>query len=145
MHNDSLLFYPPDSTLAKAFYFSNRPNSDINLIDSFFIVLESIPLKAPITLKCSATVSSLKRISLYGHKPTIFEACYLFKPNMLIYPEEGCSIPVSIDIVVVFPAPFYPSNANIYPFYISKDIWSTAVISSNFFAKLVINIYSLDA
>ena len=43
-------------------------------------------------------------------------------------PEDGGKRPVRIDIVVVFPAPLWPSNAVICPLYICSDRPSTATL-----------------
>src|SRR3989344_959403 len=52
-----------------------------------------------------------------------------------IVPELGFNKVVSIRIVVVFPAPFGPKNANISPLLTSKEILFTAIKSLNFFTK----------
>ena len=43
-------------------------------------------------------------------------------------PPVGLSNPVSVDIVVVLPAPLWPSKAKIYPEYIVIEALSTATL-----------------
>src|SRR5688572_30724539 len=50
-------------------------------------------------------------------------------------PALGASSPVSILIVVVFPAPFGPRNPKISPSSTSKVTWSTATNSPNIRVK----------
>jgi hypothetical protein len=54
---------------------------------------------------------------------------YVFKlyPAIQAFPLVGPNIPVNIDISVVLPAPFGPSNPNISPFLILrlKDLVAT--------------------
>ena len=49
-------------------------------------------------------------------------------PSMWAEPEEGGNKPVSIDIVVVLPAPLCPSRAVIWPLKMFKDSSSTATL-----------------
>ena len=51
------------------------------------------------------------------------------KPLIVAFPSVGFSIPVSILIQVVFPAPFGPANPTISPGLISKESPSTALKS----------------
>lgn len=64
-------------------------------------------------------------------------------PNTFAFPNEGSINPVSIDKVVVFPAPLWPSKANIYPLYIFKLTPFTAALLPNFFFKFLIIKHSL--
>jgi hypothetical protein len=52
------------------------------------------------------------------------------KPSTSISPERGCSCPVSILIVVDFPAPFGPRKPKISPGSTEKLTWSTARFSA---------------
>ena len=49
-------------------------------------------------------------------------------PSTWAEPEEGGNKPVSIDIVVVLPAPLCPSRAVIWPLKMFKDSSSTATL-----------------
>jgi hypothetical protein len=76
-----------------------------------------VPLNEANNLKCSSGVSNSNNTSCYGHTPNIIlTSCIYSKiliPKTSAYPFVGSISPVSIDIVVVFPAPLWPSNANI--------------------------------
>ena len=62
-------------------------------------------------------------------------------PPTVISPAVESIRPVSIEIVVVFPAPLCPSKAVIYPSYISKFKSSTALTPSSYsFVSPLINI-----
>jgi len=54
---------------------------------------------------------------------------------MEMCPASGVSRPVSILMVVVFPAPFGPRNPNSSPSGTLKEISSTAVIAPNRFVN----------
>lgn len=49
-------------------------------------------------------------------------------PLMCAEPEVGGKRPVKIEMVVVFPAPLWPSRAVICPLYICSDSPSTATL-----------------
>ena len=53
---------------------------------------------------------------------------------MLTLPPSGVRMPVSIFIVVDFPAPLGPTKAVICPSGISKETLSTAVLKDFFFS-----------
>src|SRR5690242_2125083 len=71
--------------------------------------------------------------------PKLCRACAGFfigsSPSSDNSPLVGGNSVVSILIVVVFPAPFGPKNANTSPFCTSNDTLSTAVNSPNFFTS----------
>jgi len=77
------------------------------------------PLKVAKSLKCSITLKSGKRTLCYGQNPMIFLISSISfstsNPKASAQPEVMSSNPVSMEIVLVFPAPFCPSNAKIYP------------------------------
>src|SRR5437660_12148667 len=50
------------------------------------------------------------------------------KPATVAVPEVGNRNPVSMRIVVVFPAPFGPRKPTISPFATSKETWLTATV-----------------
>lgn len=82
--------------------------------------------------KCSLTVSRSKRTLCCGQSPKLsridsMSVSILF-PLTCAEPEEGGKRPVRMDIVVVFPAPLWPSNAVIWPLYIWSDSPSTATL-----------------
>jgi hypothetical protein len=57
------------------------------------------------------------------------------KPLTLAVPDVGFKMVHSIEIVVVFPAPFGPSKPKISPFSILMLRLSTAVSPLNFFVR----------
>lgn len=52
----------------------------------------------------------------------------MLKPAIQAFPEVGLKSPVNIEIVVVLPAPFGPSNPNTSPFLIFKQNFYTAIL-----------------
>ena len=56
-------------------------------------------------------------------------------PNTSAFPDVGLSKPVSMESVVVLPAPLCPSSANIYPLYIVKFVPFTAFFGPNSFTS----------
>lgn len=106
-----------------------------------------MPLKEANNLKCSSGVSRSKRTSCYGQTPSIILNSFIFSniffPKTLALPYCGSINPVSIDKVVVFPAPLWPRSANIYPLYIVKSTPFTAILFPNFFFKSLIIKHSL--
>ena len=59
-------------------------------------------------------------------------------PITSAFPEVGLRSPVSIDKVVVFPAPLCPKSANICPLYIVMFTPLTASLSPNLLTKFFI-------
>src|SRR5439155_14717180 len=69
-------------------------------------------------------------------------------PATVAVPEVGNRKPVSMRIVVVFPAPFGPRKPTISPFATSKEMWSTARVRAYLFVSsltLIIRISSREA
>lgn len=64
-------------------------------------------------------------------------------PNTDALPLLGSNNPVSIDMVVVLPAPLWPRSANIYPLYIVMLVLSTATLVPNSFLSPLILRHSL--
>ena len=62
----------------------------------------------------------------------------MFMPNTFALPSDGSINPVNIDSVVVFPAPLWPSSANICPLYRVKSNPFTAILSPKFFLSYLI-------
>src|SRR5271169_4970773 len=56
-------------------------------------------------------------------------------PATVAVPAVGGRKHVSIRIVVVLPAPLGPKNPTICPFWISKEMWSTAVLRAYLFVS----------
>ena len=61
------------------------------------------------------------------------------KPAIVISPLSGFNIPQSIFMVVDLPAPLGPMYPTISPFFISKEISSTACTSLYFLLISVLN------
>ena len=59
----------------------------------------------------------------------------ILSPRALAEPLVAYKSPVSIEMVVVFPAPLCPSKANICPLYIDTFEFSTATFSPKVFLK----------
>src|SRR5271170_8348469 len=57
------------------------------------------------------------------------------KPATIAVPAVGGRKHVSIRMVVVLPAPLGPKKPTIWPFWISKEIWSTAVLRAYLFVS----------
>ena len=82
--------------------------------------------------KCSFTVSLSKRTLCCGHSPKLSRmasmSVNILWPLIWAEPDVGGKRPVRIDMVVVFPAPLWPSKAVICPLYICSDSPSTATL-----------------
>lgn len=82
--------------------------------------------------KCSLTVSLSNRTLCWGHSPRLSRmasiSVNILLPFMWAEPDVGGKRPVRIDMVVVFPAPLWPSKAVICPLYIWSDNPSTATL-----------------
>src|SRR5580693_2724435 len=57
------------------------------------------------------------------------------KPATIAVPAVGGIKHVSIRMVVVLPAPLGPKKPTIWPFWISKEMWSTAVLRAYLFVS----------
>src|SRR5438445_5858287 len=62
------------------------------------------------------------------------------KPLTVAFPSVIGRIVMSIEIVVVFPAPFGPRSPKISPLRISRSIWSTATRSPKRFVRPLVAI-----
>ena len=139
---ESFLFWPPDRVLASWSYYCVKPISKIILWTSFSIWSFETPLKAANSLKWSFGVKKSNRTSCWGHTPRIFLISSIFWkisiPLIWAVPFEGCIKPDSIESVVVFPAPLWPSSANIYPLYIVMLVLCTAIfLPKHFLSPLI--------
>src|SRR5258706_4589913 len=67
---------------------------------------------------------------------TLSGSCTTSKPPTSAVPEVGSSIPVSILIVVLLPAPFGPSKPTSWPLGISRLISFTATCGPNSLVRL---------
>src|SRR6476646_10512992 len=68
------------------------------------------------------------------------------KPATIAVPAVGGKKHVNIRMVVVLPAPFGPKKPTIWPFCISKEMWSTAVLRAYLLVSsltVIINYYFL--
>lgn len=87
----------------------------------------------------SYAVSSSSVLGSWNTIPNDFLTVFFFFegsfPLTVIFPFVAVSSVVSIFIVVVFPAPFGPRNANIFPFSTENDMLSTALKPSYFFVS----------
>src|SRR5580704_12223463 len=57
------------------------------------------------------------------------------KPATIALPAVGGRKHVSMRMVVVLPAPLGPKKPTIWPFWISKEMWSTAVLRAYLFVS----------
>src|SRR5579863_6659469 len=57
------------------------------------------------------------------------------KPATVAVPAVGGMKHVNMRIVVVLPAPLGPKKPTIWPFWISKEMWSTAVLRAYLFVS----------
>ena len=82
--------------------------------------------------KCSLTVSLSKSTLCCGQSPRLSRiasiSVSMLLPSTCAEPEVGGNRPVKMDIVVVFPAPLWPSNAVIWPLYMFSVSPSTATL-----------------
>jgi len=74
-----------------------------------------VPLNELKSFKWSSGVKKSNNTSCYGHTPRIFLKSSIppkiLFPNTSAWPSVGSNKPVSIEIVVVFPAPLCPRRA----------------------------------
>ena len=89
------------------------------LLISFSTFSEETPLKTANIPKCSRILRSLNNTSCCGQIPifslkvSIFSGSNIFILSYKASPSVASYNPVSIEINVVFPAPLWPSKANI--------------------------------
>ena len=92
--------------------------------------------------RCSSTVISSKRTSCWGHRPrsdlTPSMSTQMSWPLTTAVPDVGGKSPVSMEIVVVLPAPLWPSRAVIWPSYMEMDRSFTASFFPNVCGSKVI-------
>lgn len=64
-------------------------------------------------------------------------------PKTSAYPEEAPISPVSMDMVVVLPAPLWPSRAKIYPVYILtlRPLTAWNPLSNVFLKSVILRIF----
>mmetsp|Transcript_19975 Transcript_19975/g.36281 ORF Transcript_19975/g.36281 Transcript_19975/m.36281 type:complete len:217 (-) Transcript_19975:1716-2366(-) len=135
MATDSFRFIPPLKSLENVFLFSNNATSSMlvstDCSNSSFDFLKWRPLTFAKNSMCSLTVRSGKRQSCCKQIPTpsrMSLICVRMSfPATKAVPDEGATIPVSMEMVVVLPAPLCPKRAVTWPLYIDKDSPSTAV------------------
>mmetsp|Transcript_58428 Transcript_58428/g.136560 ORF Transcript_58428/g.136560 Transcript_58428/m.136560 type:complete len:255 (-) Transcript_58428:925-1689(-) len=123
---------PPESEDARVFIFSVSPTSSIICCMRPGTSLRCTPRRRQYMRRCSPTVRSCHKTSCCGQTPMILRMLaipvHMEKPAMLASPLVGAIMPVSILMVVVFPAPLWPSSARICPEYIDKFKSATATL-----------------
>mmetsp|Transcript_45801 Transcript_45801/g.71700 ORF Transcript_45801/g.71700 Transcript_45801/m.71700 type:complete len:200 (-) Transcript_45801:1346-1945(-) len=128
----SFRFCPPERFLARKSLFSVRPTSTISFSTSAAAAARGTPLQAANSARCSRTVSAGYSTSCCGHTPSVrrmnFICVNTSRPWMKAAPPVGASRPVSIEIVVVLPAPLWPSSAVICPRYMVSPRSCTAFL-----------------
>eukprot|EP01137_Pigoraptor_chileana_P029005 Opistho-2@13609 len=129
---DSLRFIPPESVWAFALILSERWRSSMICRHSASTRSLSTPLKPQKSWQCSMTVRDSSRQLYCGTKPRLWRM--LSMPSRMLAPftnaspDDGGKRPVSMDMVVVLPAPLCPSSAVIWPRYIFSERSSTATL-----------------
>lgn len=132
------LFWPPERFFEYSSRFSYKLTSLISLLTSSSSYCPSRPLKVPKSSKCYLTVRSSYRVSCWGQIPIFYLIfCKSVCPKTSMRPEEGSSIPVSIERVVVLPAPLCPNKTKMLSLYIFSDRLLTATNSPllNYFLR----------
>lgn len=113
----SFHFIPPESPPTLEFHLWYIFRSHNTYLISVFLLLNGVPLKSYIMLKCSQGVNNGKRILCWGHIPMIFLNLLVLlntsTPITSACPLLFESIPLKQFIVVVFPAPLWPKSAKI--------------------------------
>mmetsp|Transcript_14291 Transcript_14291/g.29201 ORF Transcript_14291/g.29201 Transcript_14291/m.29201 type:complete len:332 (+) Transcript_14291:3232-4227(+) len=131
---ESFLFMPPESCFEVTFLFSVSPTSAMIFSTSAETLETGTPLKMANMRRCCATVRSANRTSCWGHTPMevlisgIFSV--IFFPMTSASPEVLLMSPVSIEMVVDFPAPLWPRSTVIWPSNMSRLKLLTAILSS---------------
>mmetsp|Transcript_17546 Transcript_17546/g.34250 ORF Transcript_17546/g.34250 Transcript_17546/m.34250 type:complete len:193 (+) Transcript_17546:3690-4268(+) len=130
---DSRLFCPPDIVPAR-WPFLPSTSSCTSAIASATAASSfsgGTPLTRPYRRRCSGTVSSANKTSCCGQMPRKDRIAGMSvltsRPQIFAAPAEIGSMPVSMLMVVVLPAPLWPSRTNTCPSYISRSRDWTAV------------------
>mmetsp|Transcript_37688 Transcript_37688/g.63426 ORF Transcript_37688/g.63426 Transcript_37688/m.63426 type:complete len:286 (+) Transcript_37688:679-1536(+) len=117
MERDSLRFCPPDSDDTNESVFSSRPTSCSSSVISWSTYCGGMPVKVAYNRMCSFTVSSGHRMSNCGHTPRLLRMASISVrmsiPSISARPSSGASPPVSMEMVVVLPAPLCPKRHEI--------------------------------
>mmetsp|Transcript_25722 Transcript_25722/g.35378 ORF Transcript_25722/g.35378 Transcript_25722/m.35378 type:complete len:238 (+) Transcript_25722:266-979(+) len=112
--NDNFRFIPPDRADASTYLFSVNPTSLITLSTESCNRYPYNPLILPKNSRCSCTVKQGNNTLYCGHTPVIWRIAGKSPAKDLPYictlPAVASTSPVSVEIVVVFPAPLCPSK-----------------------------------
>ena len=126
----SLRFWPPESASALVCVFSARVTCSRSVRIAASSSAPRRPLSEPYSRRCCAGVSCAKIVLSCGHTPSDWRiatiAVRIESPSIHASPPSGGMSPVSIEMVVVLPAPFAPSSAVIWPRRISRSRPCTA-------------------
>ena len=116
---DSLRLLPPESDPDYLSLSTVRPTSLTMSSISFVFLAGSPPLSSKKRSRCSIGVKSSNKTSCWGHTPINWRTSCMSlntsRSKTEAFPSVGTIRPVSIEIVVVLPAPFWPSSAKICP------------------------------
>mmetsp|Transcript_13566 Transcript_13566/g.37204 ORF Transcript_13566/g.37204 Transcript_13566/m.37204 type:complete len:265 (+) Transcript_13566:245-1039(+) len=130
MHSESFRFWPPDREPARVIHFSASPTSCIISLARFSTSRAGTPRSKAKVRRCSITVSSDHNTSCCGQTPMRRRISVMSVriewPAIVASPALGVTMPVSMLMVVDFPAPLWPSKAKISPSYIVNWRSSTA-------------------
>ena len=151
MANESLRFCPPLKLPVGTSNFSNSATSATASTTARFVSSDFIPPNAAYSVRCSRTVIIGHRTSNCGHMPKLARiagmSVLMLRLLMNASPPVASSMPVSMEIVVVFPAPLCPSNAETCPGTNVTDKSSTATtpLSKVFFKPRILTLAFLKA
>ena len=149
--NESLRFCPPLRLPVGTSNFSNRATSATASTTAFLVSAERMPPNAAYSVRCSRTVIIGHRTSNCGHIPSDARiagmSVLMLRLLMNASPPVASSMPVSMEMVVVFPAPLCPSNAETCPGTNVTDKSSTATtpLSKVFFKPRILTLAFLKA
>ena len=103
----------------------------------------AIPLTPAKKPRCSATVRSSQRTSCCGHTPMLVRMAAMSEamlaPLTKASPADGGTSPVSMEMVVVLPAPLWPSRPKIWPSNMSRSTPATAVCTPSGVGKVFVS------
>mmetsp|Transcript_36033 Transcript_36033/g.87525 ORF Transcript_36033/g.87525 Transcript_36033/m.87525 type:complete len:272 (-) Transcript_36033:820-1635(-) len=130
MPRHSLRFCPPESAPAGVCLRSESFTCSSICSTASCSAAPKRPLSAPYSRRCCVGVRLSKITFTCGQTPRERRICaicdVMLLPSMRASPADGAISPVSIEMVVVFPAPLAPSSAVICPAHISRSSECTA-------------------
>ena len=138
---ESFLRCPPESAPASHSALFVRPTAAILSSTSRVISDSGTPLNTAKSSRCSLAVNVGQSTSNWGQTPRSFRidrmSVSTLMPSIIAAPPSCLIMPVSTEMVVVFPAPLCPRSAVICPLRAAKQRPSTALFDPKVLTRLL--------